>query len=63
MPESLKKNAYPEEFLSPMNAQKPSKDSMPDVSNFGNVVPDDPLGVVPPQPTGGSIGSLKGGKK
>ena len=60
---SLKKKAYPEEFLSPMNAQKPGKDPMPDVANFGNVVPPDPLGVVPPLPGGGSIGGLKGGKK
>ncbi len=60
---ALKKKAYPEEFLSPMNAQKPGPDQMPDVNNFGNTMPPDPLGVVPPASTGGSIGSLKGGSK
>lgn len=60
MPEVLKKKAFSEEFLTPMNAQKPSQEKMPDVANFGDVAPPDPLGVVPPSGKGGSIGSMRG---
>jgi len=63
MSDKLKGKAYPEEFLTPMNAQKPPRDPMPDVQNFSDVTAPDPLGVVPPAASGGSIGSLKGGKK
>jgi len=60
MADSLKKKAYGDEFLSPMNAQKPGRDPMPDVANFGDVTAPDPMGVVPPISKGGSIGPLKG---
>jgi hypothetical protein len=63
MPDKLKKSPYPAEFLSPMNAQKPGRDPMPEVNNFGDVAPPDPMGVVPPGSGGGNIGSLTGNKK
>lgn len=61
--EKLKKDGQPPEFLTPMNKQKPGKDPMPDIANFTDVTPPDPMGFIPPGHTGTGIGSLTGHKK
>lgn len=64
MAKSGSKGGFSPEFMTPMSAQKPGKDPMPAVANITNVVPTDPMGVVPPGASGGSIGgSMKGGSK
>lgn len=54
-----KKHAYPTEFLTPLNVQRPGPEHGPEVSNVAPVTIPDPLGVVPKG--GNSSSGLSGG--